>query len=176
MLCGSGGPLDSHGAGVRLPRLSHRHRYPTIPLLFCQSKARHGGFSKNEKQTTSEVGARVPSLHPATFRMFHTHPVSCSICRCARGPAGVVGEVVVAGGRGSTGLSPPRTARTGKAGVFHCLQCQMRFLHSCLHLTPETNPSNIPRGGQRALATHFMYSPSVPGQCAILYLATTAVF
>lgn len=75
--------------------------------------------------------------------MFHTHPVRLAqFCRCVRGPAGVV-----------MGDLPPPT-RTGK--VFHNLQCQMRFLHSCLHLTPETIPSNIPRGGQWAWATHVL--------------------
>lgn len=51
----------------------------------------------------------------------------------------------------------PHTLHTlERGGVFRNLQRQMRFLHSCLYLTPETILSNIPRGGQWAWATHVL--------------------
>lgn len=118
VFCGSGGLWTATVLDSGSPMSHTRHRYPIVPLLLLSIKGSPSRLFEKEKQTTSEVGARVPSLHPATFRMFR-------MCQ-----------------------------RTGK--VFRNLQCQMRFLHSCLHLTPETIPSNIPRGGQWAWATHVL--------------------
>lgn len=111
---------------------------------------------ESKKQPTSEVGARVSFLHPATCFTL----IQCSVCRCVRGTCW----------GGQAGRPPPTSpVRAGTRGVFRNLQCQMRFLKSCLHLTPEMIPSNIPKEGGWSMGggrPHMFYVQS-RSYCAI---------
>lgn len=130
------------------PCLTHVTAIPSSRSSSCQSKARHRGFlkkkNKQPQKSVLESHLFIQQLF-VCFTLIQCVLLSLPLCEGTRW----------SGQGGSTGRPPPDPRqRTGK--VFRNLQCQMRFFHSCLHLTPETIPSNIPRRGQRAWATHVL--------------------
>lgn len=169
VFCGSGGLWTATVLDSGSPMSHTRHRYPIVPLLLLSIKGSPSRLFEKEKQTTSEVGARVPSLHPATFRMFHTHPV-----RLAQFAA-VWGDPLEWSG-GIYWAPPTRPPPTHWKGL-----SQPSVPDAFPPLLPSLNTRNDPfqHSKERSAGvgdTCFMYSPSVTGQRAILYRTTTPVF
>lgn len=102
VFCRGGGLWTATVLDSGLPRVSHHHRYPTIPLLFCQSKARHGGFSKMKNKQPQKS---VLESHLFIQQLF----VCFTLIRCLAQFAAVWGDLLEWSrrwGGGSTGLSP----------------------------------------------------------------------